>query len=914
MSRDPNDTPGGPVRPEQPPRARAPRHVTRRSTRRAVAGIAGLALVTGAFATEIGPFAAGASSHREAPLIAGDPRADNTDVYAFVAPDAPGSVTLIANWIPFEEPNGGPNFYPWADDTRYNINIDNDGDALADYTYTWIFDTVVKNASQQFLVNTGPVTSLDDPDLNVYQTYDLTVTDGNGVTTALLGNGDGVHTPGDPIASPSFVGPASTPDYAALRNQATYSLAGGGRTYAGQADDPFFLDLRVFDLLYGADASEVGTDTLAGYNVNTIALQVPQAAVAIGGDATRNPVIGVWSTTERRSALVADAPGTNDDQWVQVSRLGNPLVNEVVIPLSLKDAFNSVRPDQDAGLQPVVDKVLDPILPGLIETIYGVPAPEPNRNDLFEIFLTGVSKANAGVDGDPAVVLNVDLNSQDLNMDAQTARGAGVAFRPSEMLRLNMSVPPAAAPDPYGVLAGDIAGFPNGRRLGDDVVDIAIQAVMGAAQTGQLVNGLLAVDSVDRNDVAFGNSFPYVALPQTDSVNNGTERTPRAPEFVSVTPERVLETRTGQPSGQLGYSGSKPSGGRTIEVQVTGTGTAMVPADAGTVFVNIAAVGTEANGFVTAFPCGTTRPTASTFNPVAGEITQNLAAVKVGANGRVCIYTSSSTDLLVDLVGYHPSTADFVSTAPERLLETRTSESGGQKGYTGAMPGAGQTITLDVTQVGSNAVPNDATAVFLNVTAANTTGAGWVTAYPCGSPRPNTSNVNLIPGVVRANLVPIKIGTNGTVCLFVSAGTDLVADLQGYAPAASTYVPTMPERVLETRAADGRINYSGAKPVGGQTVEVKVAGFGTTKIPADAGTVLLNLTVTESAADGFVTVHPCGTARPLASNINFTGRTTPNLVAADIGDGGRVCIYTSAETHLVADIVGYFPGTMLADS
>ena len=221
--------------------------------RRAALGGVAAAAVVGLVASQVGPFSAGASSHREAPLIAGDPRADNTDVYAFVSPDAPDTVTLISDWIPFEEPNGGPNFYTWADDTRYNIKIDNDGDALPDLTYTWIFDTVVRDGANQFLYNTGPITSLDDPNLNVYQTYDLTVTDGNGNTTVLLGNGDGVASPGDPIAAPSIVGPASTPDYAKLRSQATYAVPGGGQTYAGQADDPFFLDLRVFDVLYGGE-------------------------------------------------------------------------------------------------------------------------------------------------------------------------------------------------------------------------------------------------------------------------------------------------------------------------------------------------------------------------------------------------------------------------------------------------------------------------------------------------------------------------------------------------------------------------------------------------------------------------------------------------------------------------------------
>ncbi len=883
--------------------------------KKGAAGGVGLALVAGAFATQVGPFQVGASSHREAPLIAGDPRADNTDLYAFVSPDAPDTVTMIANWIPFEEPNGGPNFYTWADDTRYNIKIDNDGDALADLTYTWVFDTVIRNADGQFLYNTGPVTSLADPDLNMYQTYDLTVTDGAGVTTVLLGNGDGVTTPGDPISAPSLVGPASVPDYAPLRTQATYNLpGGGGKTYSGQADDPFFLDLRVFDLLYGGNASEVGQDTLASYNVNAIALQVPKTALAINGNATTNPVIGIWSTTDRRSAVVNDTPGTPDTDFVQVSRLGNPLVNEVVIPLALKDAFNSISPDMDAGIPAVVEKVLDPILPKLIQSIYGVPAPPVKRNDLFEIFLTGISKANAGVDGDPAVVLNVNLNSQSLNDDAAAARGPGVAFRPSEMLRLNMAVPPAAAPNRMGVLAGDVAGFPNGRRLADDVVDIAIQAVEGAAQSGVLVAALAPIDSVDRNDRAFGTTFPYLALPHNDSVNLGVDRTPRAPEFISVQPERVLETRSGQPGGQKGYTGATPVAGRVIEVQVTGTAGSLVPTDAGTVFLNVTAINTVADGFVSVYPCGSTRPAASNFNPQTGLITHNLVAARVGTGGRVCIFTNSSTDLFADLTGYHPSTAAYRSVVPERLLETRTTE-GGQRGYTGAKPTGGQVVALDVTDVaGTTArVPNDAKAVFLNITSVNASAAGFVTVYPCGSPRPTASSLNIEPGLVRANLVAAKIGTGGTVCVFSNVGTDYVADLQGYAPAASTFAATNPERVLETRVADGRINYSGSKPVAGQTIELRVIGFGTTNVPADAGTVLLNLTVTDNAGgDGFVTVYACGTPRPLASNVNLTGLTSSNLVAASVGTGGRVCIFTSGDTHLIADIQGYFPGTVLS--
>ena len=487
--------------------------------RRSLATVGVLVLMGGALVvSKASPFDASASSHREAPLIAGDPRADNTDLYAFVSPDAPDTVTLISNWYPFEEPTGGPNFYTWADDTRYIIHIDNDGDALADLSYVWVFDTVTRDADGQFLSNTGPVTSLDDPDLNVYQTYDLTVETESGETVVLLGNGDGVFTEGDPIAAPSIAGAASVPDYASLRDQAIYSLPDGGSAYAGQADDPFFLDLRVFDLLYGGDASEVGQDTLAGYNVNSVALQVPQSALAINGDAAANPVVGIWSTTERRSATVG---GATDAPFVQVSRLGNPLVNEVVIPLALKDAFNSISPEVDATIPEVVAKVEDPILPHLIEAIYGVPAPAGPRNDLVEIFLQGVSLANAGLSGDPETVLPVDLNSQDLNADAQSARGADVGFQPSEMLRLNMAVPPAAEPNSYGVIAGDVAGFPNGRRLTDDVVDIAIQVVEGAAITGELNPGLTTLDSVNVNDVEFGTVFPYLALPHVGAVNGG---------------------------------------------------------------------------------------------------------------------------------------------------------------------------------------------------------------------------------------------------------------------------------------------------------------------------------------------------------------------------------------------------------
>jgi len=375
----------------------------------------------------------------------------------------------------------------------------------------------------------------------------------------------------------------------------------------------------------------------------------------------------------------------------------------------------------------------------------------------------------------------------------------------------------------------------------------------------------------------------------------------------------VLETRASVPGGQLGYTGAKPAAGSTITVKVTGLAGSLVPTDAKAVYLNVTADDTEADGFVTAYACGATRPTASSFNPIAGTITQNLVAAPISADGTVCLYTSSSTDLIADLAGFHPSDASYVATNPERLLETRTTEASGQIGYTGAKPADGSTITLHVTGTGAAQVPTDAKAVYLNVTSTNSSGAGWITVFPCGSTRPNASNVNLLPGVARATLVAAKVGAGGNVCLFVSKSTDVVADLEGYAPASSSFVATVPERLLETRLAEGQVGYSGAKPIAGQTIELKVTGVGATKVPADAGAVLLNITATENTS-GFVTVYPCGSPRPLASNLNLTGVDTPNLVAAKVGDGGRVCIYTSGATHLVADISGYFPDTVISSS
>jgi len=516
--------------------------------RLAAAGSA-LALIAAGSSTLLGPGVSTASSHREAPLIAGDPRVDNTDTYAFVSPDKPDTVTLLANWIPFEEPNGGPNFYPFATDARYKINIDNDGDGKADVVYTWTFVDKIRDDSGQFLYNTGPVTKLDDATLNFFQTYELTKTVGTASTSLIK----------DAIVAPSNVGAASMPNYASLRQQAVKPLPGGGQTFAGQADDSFFLDLRVFDLLYGTDLKEVGQDTLAGYNVNTLSVQVPKSELAIKGDATANPVIGVWSTTERKGASVTSAPAgaASADGFVQVSRLGNPLVNELVVPLKFRDAFNGLTPDKDSTVAPVVEKVLNPILPALIEKIYNVPAPATPRNDIFEIFLTGICKECKSTDG--KVAIPIDLNSQLLNRDGKK----GADFVPAEELRLNMSIAPTASPNRLGVLAKDLAGFPNGRRMTDDVVDIAIQALMGAAQSGTLVAALAAGDAVDQNDKAFGQSFPYVALPHTAAVNRASTGGGTRPAVAgsSGTASGSGSGQSAAPTGGVGAGGGGTAGG-----------------------------------------------------------------------------------------------------------------------------------------------------------------------------------------------------------------------------------------------------------------------------------------------------------------------------------------------------------------
>jgi hypothetical protein len=424
------------------------------------------------------------SSHREAPLTSADPTGDDTDLYAFRAADAPDKLTVVANWIPFEDPAGGPNFYALDPRADYYVNVDNTGDGVWDVRYRFKFKTLIHNPDS-FLYALPGVSSIKDPKLNVRQTYTLTrLTYRNGRET-----GSKVLGRRLPVA-PNNVGPKTIPDYAGVAAQANRTVAGGRRVFVGQADDPFFVDLgSTFDAIHirnGTGNAGGGKDDLAGYNVHAFVLQVPIADVTrnhepVASADAANAVVGVWSSTERPRLLVSGT-GKTKGKDVQVSRLGNPLVNEVVIPLGQKDRFNRTQPSHD--LAHYGKYVVKPELAAVINVLFpGLNVPENDRTDIVQALLTGIP---------------------DLTQIAKDAP-------PTDTLKINLGVAPAASPKRFGVLAGDTQGFPNGRRLADDVTDIELRVVGGFLKGNKLPLG----DGVDANDVAFRTSFPYVALPHS---------------------------------------------------------------------------------------------------------------------------------------------------------------------------------------------------------------------------------------------------------------------------------------------------------------------------------------------------------------------------------------------------------------
>ncbi len=482
-----------------------------------------------------------ASSHREAPSTSVDPMADGTDVYAFVDPIDPTRVNLITNFIPFQLPQGGPNFYRFDDNILYEIKIDNNGDGVDDIAIQWRFKTVVANPNT-FLYNTGPVTSLNSPNLNIKQFYSVTVMRGGTAETLTPAGGAAAGSPaGFPFAAPPVnIGPRSTPNYETALAQPAIATANTSRgavtLFAGQRDEGFYIDVAsIFDLLglrpfNSAHVAPLpnapGVDATAGLNVSTLAIQVPISAVTSTGAAPTsatdpNGVIGIYATSSRTAmiAFATDRSGgvTFSGNFVQTSRLGNPLVNEAIIPLGMKDRFNASLPSGDAQFLPFV---LDPE-PGKLIGYAGSPpafdlypsfnAPAPPRNDVATIFLTGIPN------------LNLQTNTSGSTTPPAAFTGQPANTVPNERLRLNLGIPPTAGTasaigtaNRLGFLGGDNAGFPNGRRVGDDVVDIELRVFAGATTftpTFNVAPNNLLGDGVNTNDRPYLTRFPYLATP-----------------------------------------------------------------------------------------------------------------------------------------------------------------------------------------------------------------------------------------------------------------------------------------------------------------------------------------------------------------------------------------------------------------
>jgi hypothetical protein len=446
------------------------------------------------------------SSHREAPEILTDPTADNTDVYAFTANDAPGSLTVVANWIPLEEPAGGPYYGKLDPKARYYVKIDNTGDGREDVAYRWQFHQRFRNPNS-FLYAAPTVTSANDPDINFVQTYDLyreTYKKGDRTGSKLVAN--------DVVVSPDNVGPKTIPSYEPVWLGGVAPVKGGGKTFVGPADDPFFVDLgAVFDGInidkpgrpsIGLGNQGGGKDDVSSYNTHSFVLQVPESQVTRDGKPVSdakgsNAVVGVWATTERQRIQVRKHHGKRHFKhvWRQVSRLGNPLINEVIIPISQKDKFNRTSPANDAAN--FGKYALNPEPARLLNALFNLGVKETNRTDIVQALLTGV----------PGL----------------TQIGTNPAA--ADTLKLNLGVPPSATEKRFGVLAGDLAGFPNGRRLADDVTDIELRVIGGALLPADQGGKQLPLgDGVDQNDKPFRSTFPYVATP-TDGFSGIVKRT-----------------------------------------------------------------------------------------------------------------------------------------------------------------------------------------------------------------------------------------------------------------------------------------------------------------------------------------------------------------------------------------------------
>jgi hypothetical protein len=462
------------------------------------------------------------SSHREAPEISKDPVADSTDLYAFVSPDAPETVTIIANYIPLQPPASGPNFYEFGDDVLYRVNIDLTGDGTADRIYEFRFTTTVADPNT-FLYNTGPIGSISDSHWNRRQFYSVTRHHGSQVREI------GKNLP----CPPCNIGPLSTPNYAHLAARCVTHLSTGEKVFAGQRAEGFYVDLgSIFDLgtlrpfeqlhaTFGLHVPELakpgnGINSGKAVNVHSIAIQIPKVLLTANGSrpssvSSRGSVIGVWTSAHRQKVkMVAARRGADVDTgpWVQVSRLGNPLINEVIIPMGLKDYWNAVGPAQDKGFaphysKPELSQLLPVLYPGVFPNLAALNASGKARADILAILLTGI----------PAGIIPGFQNSTG---SAQL-----------DQLRLNMAVPPTAEPSTLGILGGDLAGFPNGRRVFDDVTTIELRALAGATyalvdksftpdKAAGLVSDGLTSNGTDTTAMGTANylpAFPYLGTP-----------------------------------------------------------------------------------------------------------------------------------------------------------------------------------------------------------------------------------------------------------------------------------------------------------------------------------------------------------------------------------------------------------------
>ncbi|HWB07267.1 MAG TPA: DUF4331 domain-containing protein [Verrucomicrobiales bacterium] len=443
-----------------------------------------------------------ASSHREAPAITGTPKLDCTDFYIFRSYETGRQdfVTIVANYIPLEDPYGGPNYFPLDPDALYEIHVDNNGDAVEDITFQFRASSARQDITLNIgpagnqktvaipLINAGPVSAGSTAALNVQESYTFKVIRGprrTGTVQNVIESGSANASFKKPA---DYIGTKSIPDYKAYAAAHIYNvdLPGGaagaaGKVFVGQRKDPFVVNLgETFDLVNLNPLGPVdgARDSLANKNVTSFVLEVPISYLITDSE---HPVIGAWATASR------NAGGTP----VQVSRLSNPLVNEVVIGLKDKDNFNASEPKNDGQF---ADYVTHPVLPVLLQSLFGVTAPTAYpRADLVQVFLTGVPT---------------------LNVNGSTA----------EMIRLNTGIAPKskATQNNLGVLGGDTAGFPNGRRPGDDVVDMALRVVMGVllpaaeAPSGQLPY----TDGATVNASFFDDTFPYLKTPVPGSPNS----------------------------------------------------------------------------------------------------------------------------------------------------------------------------------------------------------------------------------------------------------------------------------------------------------------------------------------------------------------------------------------------------------